>query len=286
MHARTHCKYLREKVTKLFHKLGRVAREEWGLRFGALNVLYRWDFLPTVTYAAKRWYHLCTAQDLKALRSMQRLALVTITKAYKTASLESLCVAAGALPIDLLLEQSTARYNIRIGRNAKINNVEIEGSEKNAIEQIKTQIVEMWQAKWNSSYKCRNTYFLLNDTRERMTMKWIRPNHYCTQFLTGHGKFRARLASLGLADNDDCSYCGGTDTAKHLLTECPEFEPQRVALMDIIGNHEWPEAAHQLVATDEAFRVFTDFCKETLWIKGQDEFAREANRGYLEDNYD
>ena len=28
MHARTHCKYLREKVTKLFHKLGRVAREE------------------------------------------------------------------------------------------------------------------------------------------------------------------------------------------------------------------------------------------------------------------
>ena len=286
MHARTHCKYLRDKVTKLFHKLSRVAREKWGLRFGALNVLYRGVFLPTVTYAAKGWYHLCTAQDLKVLRSMQRLALVTITKAYKTASLESLFVAARALPIDLLLEQSTARHNIRIGRNAKINNVEIEGNEKNAIEQTKTQIVEMWQAKWNSSYKGRTTYSFLNYSRERMTMKWIRPNHYCTQVLTGHGNFRARLASLGLAENDDCSYCGGTDTAKHLLTECPEFEPQRVALMDIIGNHEWPEAAHQLVATDEAFRVFTDFCKETLWIKGQDEFAREANRGYLEDNYD
>ena len=46
--------------------------------------------------------------------------------------------------------------------------------------------------------------------------------------------------------------------------------------MDILGEHEWPEAAHQLVATDEAFRLFADFCRETLWIKGQDEYAREA----------
>ena len=204
MHVQTHCKYLREKVTKLFHKIGRVAREEWGLRFGALNVLYRGVFLPTATYAAKGWYHLCTARDLKVLRSMQRLELVTITKAYKTASLESLCVAAGALPIDILLEESTARYNIRIGKNATINNVEINCSEKNAVEKIKSQSIEMWQAKWNSSQKGRTTYSFLNDTRERMTAKWIHPNHYSTQLLTGHGNFRARLASLGLADSEDC----------------------------------------------------------------------------------
>ena len=107
-------------------------------------------------------------------------------------------------------------------------------------------------------------------------MKWIRPNHYNTQFLTGYGNFRAQLASRGLADSDDCKYCGGRDTAKHLLTECPQFELQRVALMDILGERKWPEAAHQMVATDEAFRVFANFCRETLWIKGQDEYAREA----------
>ena len=256
MHVQTHYKYLSEKVTKLFHKLGRVAREEWGLRFGALNVLYRGVFLPMATYAAEGWYHLCTAQDLKVRRSVQRLALVTITKAYKTASLESLCVTAGALPIAIPLEESTARYNIRIGTNATINNVEIECSEKNAVEKIKSQSIEMWQAKWNSSLKGCTTYSFLNDTRERMTVKWIRPNHYSTQLLTGHGNFRTRLASLRLADSEDCKYCGGTDTAKHLLTVCPEFG--------------------QLLATDEAFRVFADFFREILWIKGQDEYAREA----------
>ena len=144
MKVRTHCEYLRGKINQLFNKLGRVARAEWGLRFGALNVLYSGVFLPMVTYAAKGWYHLCTAQDLKVLKSMQRLALVTTTKAYKTSSLESLCVAAGALPIDILLEESTARYNIRIGTNAIIKNVEIECSEKNAVEQIKSQSIEMW----------------------------------------------------------------------------------------------------------------------------------------------
>ena len=276
MKVRTRGKYLHGKITNLFSKLRRVARAEWGLRFGALNVLYRWVFLLTATYAAKDWYHLCTARDLKVLRSMQRLALITVTKAYKTAPLESLCVAAGELPIDLLLEQSTARYNIRIGKNAVFNDVEIECRDEDAVDQIRSQAVNLWQAQWTSSSKGRTTLAFLPDIRERMSMGWLRPNHYVTQALTGHGDFQARLASLGLAESDDCKYCGGTDTVGHFLLKCPKYEPQRLALLSYIGELRWPEAAHQLVGTDEAFRVFADFCRESLWLKGQDNSAREA----------
>ena len=35
-----------------------------------------------------------------------------------------------SLPIDIILQESTARYNIRIGTNAIITNVETECSEK------------------------------------------------------------------------------------------------------------------------------------------------------------
>ena len=107
-------------------------------------------------------------------------------------------------------------------------------------------------------------------------MEWLRPNHYVRQALTGHGDFQARLASPGLAESDDCKCCGRTDTVSHFLLECPEYEPQRLALLSYIAELKWPEAAHRLVGTDEAFRVFADFCRESLWLKGQDNSAREA----------
>ena len=72
---------------------------------------------------------------------MQRLALITVTKAHKTTPLKLLCVAAGVLPIDILLEQSTPRYYIRIGKNAVINDVEIECREEDAVDQIRSQAV-------------------------------------------------------------------------------------------------------------------------------------------------
>ena len=40
-------------------------------------------------------------------------------------------------------------------------------------------------------------------------MGWLRPNHYVTQARTGHGDFQARLASLGLAESDDCKWRDG-----------------------------------------------------------------------------
>ena len=88
--------------------------------------------------------------------------------------------------------------------------------------------------------------------------------------LTGHGDFRARLASLGLVDGGACDCGGGDDTVPHFLLECPNFEAQRIALRDLVkvGNWKWPDVAPFFVSTPEAFSLFAEFCKEALWLKG------------------
>lgn len=262
----THCSYLKGKCVSLFQKLGRLAGAGWGLRYRALDKIYKGVFLPTVAYAAAGWADLCKGTDLRVLRTTQRLALIATTAAYRTASYVGLCVIAGALPVELLLKQSRARYDVRVGRDTEINNRVVPAGAPDAVETIKGEALNMWQADWESSPRGRTTYAFFENIRDRMNAGWFRPDYYTTQVVSGHGDFRARLASLGLADGDECS-CGRPDTAQHFLLECPEFEPQRVALREQLGDREWPLAARQLVSNAEAFSVFSAFCRESLWLK-------------------
>lgn len=268
----THCRYLRDKVGSLFNKFGRLARAEWGLRFHTLATFYRGVFLPIVTYAAAGWSDLCSSHDLRALLSAQRTALIATTMAYRTASSASLCVIAGQTPLDILLEERRERYKIRVGLDARINGVGIHSNDRDAVKRIKEQGNVMWQDSWDASPKGRITYAFFRNIRDRLGAKWFAPDAYTTQVLSGHGNFRSRLASLGLADGVDCS-CGDMDTVQHFITECQNFDPQRVALRDLIGDDQWPQTAHRLVATPEAYSVFRAFCRESLWLKGQEELA-------------
>ena len=84
--------------------------------------------------------------------------------------------------------------------------------------------------------------------------------------LTGHGDFRARLASLGLVDGGACDCGGGDDTVLYFLLECLNFEAQRIALRDMVGanNWKWPDIAPIFVSTPKVFSLFADFCRKTL----------------------
>lgn len=271
----THCRYLAEKTGSLFNKLRKLSGRDWGLRFRMLSRVYGGVFVPIVAYAAAGWSDLCTNKQKRILRSAQRESLIAVIGAYRTVSWAASCVVAGVLPVEILLEQQRARYAIRVGRDARINNVDIPGNARNAVAIIKEQAINLWQAQWTSSEKGRTTFAFFNNVRERMNARWFRPDHYSTQALTGHGDFRVRLASLGLVEGVDCS-CGLPDTVGHFILECPNFEPQRVALRESIGARDWPEVAQPLVSSEEVFSIFADFCKESLWLKSQEGQAVEV----------
>ncbi|KAL6417402.1 hypothetical protein ACFW04_012773 [Cataglyphis niger] len=193
-----------------------VSKSQWGLRFRALSTIYRGVFAPTVAYAAAGWADLCTESDLRVLKALQRHVPISTTGAYRTASWESLCVVAGVMPVDLLLREYTARYQVRIGNNVKIGNVEI--------------LAEIGK----------------KDVRHRLATPFLESDYWSTQALTGHGDFRARLESLGIVDSDVCVCESGIDTVQHFLLDCPLFDAQRQALRGFVPQSEWkwPEAAH------------------------------------------
>lgn len=234
-------------------------------------------FAPTIAYAAAGWADLCTKRDIEILQSTQRKALISVVGAYRTASRDSLCVTAGATPVELLLKESAARYELRHGRNAKIGEIEISADNTFAAKTVQYESRKVWQANWDSSTKGRTTYSFLRNVHNRVAAGWIQPNHWSAQVLTGHGDFRARLASLGLADSSACSCGDGDDTVPHFILHCSKFEAQRVALQHFIGNDSWrwPEVAPLLVETPEAFSLFSDFCSTSLWLKSFDQDPQE-----------
>ena len=63
---------------------------------------------------------LCTSADARRLQGIQRRALLAVTKVYRTASWESLCVITGEIPIDLLLEKHRGLFNLRRGKDVRI----------------------------------------------------------------------------------------------------------------------------------------------------------------------
>ncbi|KAG8264054.1 hypothetical protein J6590_019398 [Homalodisca vitripennis] len=54
--------------------------------------------------------------------------------------------------------------------------------------------------------------------RDSRTDKW-EMDHYLTQFLTGHGNFKANLKRFNLVEEERCE-CGERETANHVLMEC------------------------------------------------------------------
>lgn len=263
-----HCSYLSAKLGSLFNRLGKLARATWGLRSRALSVIYKGVFVPTVAYAAAGWADLCTEGDIRSLRSLHRRALLNITRAYRTTSYDALCTVAGALPVDVLLRRSGEIYKARKNMDARMGQVTMPAGSVNIEDRIRSEAMNLWQARWKSSQKGRTTFAFFASVQERMAMHWVQPNFWVSQVLTGHGDFRARLMSLGLAAGDAC-VCGGRDTVQHFLMECASFEAQRVAMRDLVpvGEWSWPGVARFLVSTPEAYSLLADYCRETLWLK-------------------
>lgn len=268
MSVHSHVQYLRQKVGRTFELLRKVAQASWGLTSKTFSIIYKGVFEPTVTFGSAGWFDLCTKKDISNLRSLHRQALIGLVQAYRTISYDSACVLAGCMPIDLLLERSCARYTIRKCHDIQLGDVEISAGDKEAYKQIQEVLIGRWQARWETSPRGRVTFGFFDRVQTRLALPDLRVDHFTTQLMCGHGKFAARLSYFSLADSDICE-CGGLDTAEHVLMECSVFEPQRVALREVVSAEQWrwPEVPRIIVRTKKAFSLFAEFCREVLLIK-------------------
>lgn len=267
MRMTSHCKIRCQQALKLMQKLGQMSREDWGLRFKTLQLIYKGAFLPIILYGAGVWSDLIKTHDMRKLVAAHRQALIATTAAYRTASYESLCVVAGTPPIDLLLDERRARYDLRIGKDTKLGDREFLATDVDAVKKVKTETINRWQARWAENMHGQDTSAFFANVEDRLKATWVQPSHYVTQILTGHGNFGANLARRGLRDCGDCVVCGVPDTPAHFLLECVDFEPQREIIREACGGLEWKEAAEELVKSESAFKILVSYTREALWLK-------------------
>ena len=183
------------------------------------------------------------------------MALLQVTKAYRTTSTDALHIIAGVLPIDLLIEARARAYKFK--RNPT------EGT----IGTIYHEATQKWKARWETTPKGRATYEFFRTPQERLVHRWINPDHYTTQFISGHGDFKSKLKSFQLSEEDTCD-CGMEETLEHVLEVCRLFEEERQRLRDSIQELElpWPREKREFV-TKDVYPHFQVFARSVLLNK-------------------
>lgn len=86
--------------------------------------------------------------DLRLLASAQRVALIAVTKSYKTASAPALCVLAGVRPIALELKMDSLRHFLRSGDVVRHGGSEYDanmGAYSSLLQRLDDSLVGEWQ---------------------------------------------------------------------------------------------------------------------------------------------
>jgi len=103
---REHITQASEKCRKLIFTLVRSAKLNWGLSHKALKTLYTGGIQPLILYGTQVWAERVEkARYRKILTGVQRLINIKRAKAYRTVSIETLCIMTGIKPIHIKIKK-------------------------------------------------------------------------------------------------------------------------------------------------------------------------------------
>ena len=108
-----------------------------------------------------------------------------------------------------------------------------------------------------------------------MRMKWLKINHNRNQLLSGHGKFKAKLATMGLADEETCD-CGRRDTYEHAILQCIGWEEERKELSTALETNNPVQTIDETLLQECTYEAFEKFISEILMRKEEEETGLES----------
>jgi len=115
-------------------------------------------------------------------------------------------------------------------------------------------ILDAWQDQWDTSAKGRWTYGFFPNIRNRLKTPIV-TSHEMTQFLSGHGNFRAKLTYFNLQRDPICS-CGQEDEdVDHVIFRCSAHSDHREPLIRAVmeAGYQWPCDRSVLVSSQQIF---------------------------------
>ncbi|CAK1541875.1 unnamed protein product [Leptosia nina] len=112
----THVKTTCAKAYRIFRQLARAAKISWGLDTSIIRTIYTAVIEPVLMYAAGAWGQAVSKKCVKVqLDRIQRMFLQKMCKAYRTASLHSVRILTGVIPLNLRIEEAAVLYRVKRG---------------------------------------------------------------------------------------------------------------------------------------------------------------------------
>ncbi|CAI6376697.1 unnamed protein product [Macrosiphum euphorbiae] len=244
-----------KKSDDMYSRLRALYSANWGMGQSAANTIYKGVFLPRIAYAAEIWAEGSKLRKSRAkLLSAQRKPLLAITGAYRTASTNCLSAVAGTLPLDL-----------EIRHQAALRNRARERISADEMETITFELLNEWQDRYTSTNKGSWTQKMIPSVRQRYHLP-LDLDHYTTQFLTGHGDFKAKLYGFKLVNDPICECDRKPETVNHVLRFCSRTVSARRKLKTTMREEgeAWPPENGAFLKSRRTFQALKSFAREAL----------------------
>ncbi len=127
--------------------------------------------------------------------------------------------------------------------------------------------IEIWDQRWSNSTKGIVTKNFFPSVMDRIRCKdYFKTDFYCTQAITGHGKFRKYFKRFNITRDDNCETCPTeVESYYHLIYDCIKYEKERSEM--ILGieacSGRWPLTEKELTY-EKYFDLFRQYCKNIL----------------------
>jgi Reverse transcriptase (RNA-dependent DNA polymerase)/Endonuclease-reverse transcriptase len=222
---RSHLEYMCTKASNINVALSRMLPNVGGPR-SSRRILLASVVSSVLLYGAPVWAEVLSKNsNRRLLERVQRLSALRVISSFRTTSGDAALVIAGMLPIDLVAQEAKKTYF------GKKTNQTVESAAQRA------ESIRQWQDRWDNSTKGRWTYRLIPNIEIWTKRKHGEVNYHLTQFLTGHGGYRAYLHRFGHEDSPRCQVCTTADESpEHVLFECTRFKIERTEMCDVIGT--------------------------------------------------
>lgn len=220
-------------------------------------------------YGAEIWAEaLEKVKYRKRMAAVQRRGALRVACAYRTVSEPAVLAIAGIIPIRLLAQEKKRVYE-RKGTVGK--------AQANLEERART--LATWQQLWESDERGKWTKRLLGELRRWTERKHGEINYYLSQFLTGHGYFRAYLYKMGKADSPRCPYGdASSDDAEHTFFHCCRWSVQRRCLESELQPIAPENVISLMLESEDCWNKIASYIETVLREKKSDEnFPEEQN---------
>ena len=246
-----HVKYACGKAAKVSAALARLMPNVGGAR-ASRRMLLASVPKSIMLYASPIW---ASALKMKTygrkMASVYRLGALRVISAYRTVSDEAAGVISGMLPIDIIANERSRLWH---------------GSSDSRLV-VRAESLSEWQRRWDLSEKGRWTHRLIPDLKTWLDRRQGEVNYYLTQFLTGHGCFRAYLHRFKIVESPLCPECDVTEDVEHTFFDCPRFQETHRTLWEVLGGRATPESIINRMLTGE--QAWTAMCEAAANIMVQ-----------------